>query len=216
MLWQETDSFNPLPTAAADFIVHGAEEMEKSVVESLRRASEMLTAGHVTLETVIGAMLTARTEFWGEFTKLHREMLKIASAEGLPQTDEHTWRRGLGRTDQSLGSGRPDAVWKIQYGRSLLRAYAQKNQSGETDRGGGVSKVGGAMVRTALFEAAHIMPTRATRFSSLKHWALDVAKTSGHEARQGGACPQVGVVFIGCGWMRPTSAGAGPSRWHRR
>ena len=31
--------------------------------------------GHATLETVIGAMLAA---LWNEFTKLHREMLKIA------------------------------------------------------------------------------------------------------------------------------------------
>lgn len=68
----------------------------------------------------------------------------------------------------------------------------KKYQSGETDRDGDVSKVGDAMVRTALFEAAHIMLTRATRFSGLKHWALDVAKTPRHEARQGGPCPQVG------------------------
>lgn len=39
-----------------------------------------LTAGHVLLETVIGAMLTARATLWSEFTKLHREMLKIARA----------------------------------------------------------------------------------------------------------------------------------------
>ena len=68
----------------------------------------------------------------------------------------------------------------------------KKYQSGETDRDGGVSKVGDAMVRTALFEAAHIMLTRATRFSSLKRWALDVAKRRGMKRAQGGSCPQVG------------------------
>ncbi len=40
-----------------------------------------LTAGHATLETVIGAMLVARMALWSEFTKLHREMLKIARAD---------------------------------------------------------------------------------------------------------------------------------------
>ena len=35
------------------------------------------------------------------------------------------------------------------------------------------------MVRTALYEAAHIMLTRATRFSALKRWAMDVAKRRG-------------------------------------
>ena len=34
-------------------------------------------------------------------------------------------------------------------------------------------------MRTALFESAHIMLTRATRFSALKRWALGVAKRRG-------------------------------------
>jgi len=63
----------------------------------------------------------------------------------------------------------------------------KKYQSGETDRDGGVSKVGDAMVRTAPFEAAHIMLTRATRFSSLKRWALEVAKRRGMKRAK--VCP---------------------------
>ena len=35
------------------------------------------------------------------------------------------------------------------------------------------------MVRTALYEGAHILLTRAVRFSSLKRWALEVAKRRG-------------------------------------
>ena len=34
--------------------------------------------------------------------------------------------------------------------------------------------MGDAMVRTALFEAANVMLTRAVRFSTLKAWALRV------------------------------------------
>lgn len=41
----------------------------------------------------------------------------------------------------------------------------KKYQSGETDIDGGITKVGDATMRTALYEAAHIMLTRATRFS---------------------------------------------------
>ncbi len=55
----------------------------------------------------------------------------------------------------------------------------KKYQSGETDLDGGIRRVGDTMVRTALYEAAHIMPTRATRFSALKRWAVDVAKRRG-------------------------------------
>ena len=35
------------------------------------------------------------------------------------------------------------------------------------------------MVRTALYEAANVMLTRAGRFSTLKRWALEVAKRRG-------------------------------------
>ena len=55
----------------------------------------------------------------------------------------------------------------------------RKYQSGETDIDGGITKVGDGMVRTALYEAAHIILTRATRFSALKRWAMDVAKRRG-------------------------------------
>jgi len=55
----------------------------------------------------------------------------------------------------------------------------RKYQSGETDLDSGISRVGDTMVRTALYEAAHIMLTRATRCSALKRWAVDVAKRRG-------------------------------------
>ena len=39
-----------------------------------------------------------------------------------------------------------------------------------------ISKVGDSMVRTALYEASHIMLTRVSRFTALKRWAMEVAK----------------------------------------
>ena len=55
----------------------------------------------------------------------------------------------------------------------------RKYQSGETDRTGRISKVGDAMARSMLFEAANAMLTRATRFSALKAWAVRVASRHG-------------------------------------
>ena len=71
----------------------------------------------------------------------------------------------------------------------------KKHKSGETDRDGGVSKVGDAMVRTALFKSAHIMLTRATRFSSLKHWALNVARRRGMKRAKVTLARKLGVVL---------------------
>src|ERR1700745_3542785 len=70
----------------------------------------------------------------------------------------------------------------------------KKYQSGETDVDGGVSKVGDAMVRTALYEAAHAILTRAIRFSALKRWAMDVAKRRGMK-RASGAGGFLTVIF---------------------
>jgi hypothetical protein len=50
----------------------------------------------------------------------------------------------------------------------------KKYQSGEVDRTGRISKVGDAMVRTALFEAANVMLARAVRFSTLQAIAQPV------------------------------------------
>ena len=55
----------------------------------------------------------------------------------------------------------------------------KKYQSGETDVTGAISKVGDAMARGALYEAAQVMLTRVMRFSALKRWALQVAQRRG-------------------------------------
>lgn len=79
----------------------------------------------------------------------------------------------------------------------------KKYQSGETDRNGGVSKVADTIVRTAIFEAAHIMLTRATRFSSLKRWALEVTKHRVMRRAKVALARKLGVVLHRM-WMDAT------------
>jgi transposase len=55
----------------------------------------------------------------------------------------------------------------------------KKYQSGETDITGRISKTGDKSVRTALYQAAHIILTRTVKASALKHWALRLAKRAG-------------------------------------
>lgn len=155
-----------------------------------------LTAGHATLETVIGAMLAARTALWSEFTKLHREMLKIARADKICRRLMST--PGVGALVALTYRSAVDDP--LRFGNSgTVGAYfgltPKKYQSGETDRDGSVSKVGDAMVRTALFEAAHIMLTRAIRFSSLKRWALNVAQRRGMKRAKVALARKLGVVL---------------------
>jgi len=52
-------------------------------------------------------------------------------------------------------------------------------QSGESDRAGGISRCGDEMMRAMLYEAAHIMLVRSTKWSWLKAWAMQIARRRG-------------------------------------
>ena len=54
-----------------------------------------------------------------------------------------------------------------------------KYQSGEINRTGAISKCGDEMMRVMLYEAAHIMLVRSTKWSWLKAWAMQIAKRRG-------------------------------------
>lgn len=139
-----------------------------------------LIEGHEMLGAVIGAMLQARGALWNEFTRLHRAMLKITRAD--PVCQRLMSAPGVGALVAITYRSAVDDPGRFEKSRTVGAYFGltpKKYQSGETDFDGGVTKVGDAMVRTALYEAAHIMLTRATRFSALKRWAMDVAKRRG-------------------------------------
>jgi transposase len=54
-----------------------------------------------------------------------------------------------------------------------------KYQSGEINRSGSISKCGDDMMRAMLYEAAHTVLVRTTKWSWLKAWAMKIAKTRG-------------------------------------
>jgi transposase len=54
-----------------------------------------------------------------------------------------------------------------------------RDQSGERDRPGAISRCGDEMMRTTLYEAAQILLVRSTRWSWLKAWAMKIARHRG-------------------------------------
>lgn len=71
----------------------------------------------------------------------------------------------------------------------------RRHQSGETDRSGAISRAGDASVRVALFEAAHVLMTRLTRWSKLKAWAVAVAKRRGARRAKVALARKIGIVL---------------------
>jgi transposase len=54
-----------------------------------------------------------------------------------------------------------------------------RDQSGERDRPGAISRCGDEMMRTTLYEAAQVMLLRSSKWSWLKAWAMKIAKHRG-------------------------------------
>src|SRR3954465_2835389 len=141
---------------------------------------EELAAGHEMLGTVIGAMLRTREGLRAEFARLHRRMLAIVR-------DDTVCRRlmtvpGVGALVAITFKAAVDDPGRFRTAEAVGAHFGltpKRYQSGETDVTGGISKVGDAPVRTALYEAANVMLTRSGKFSTLKRSGLEVAKRRG-------------------------------------
>jgi len=71
----------------------------------------------------------------------------------------------------------------------------KKYQSGETDITGRISKIGDKSVRTALYQAAHVILTRPVKASALKSWALRLAKRVGSSKAKVALARKLAVVM---------------------
>jgi transposase len=139
-----------------------------------------LAAGQPMLEQVTEAMLRARDVLRTEVNTLHRKVLAIVRADGV-------CRRlmtvpGVGALTALTFKAAIDDPARFMSSKAVGAHFGltpKKYQSGETDVTGAISKVGDAMARGALYEAAQVMLTRVMRFSALKRWALQVAQRRG-------------------------------------
>ena len=152
-----------------------------------------LVAGHEMLETVIGAMLQAREGLRAEFMRLHRRMLAIVRGDAV-------CRRlmtvpGVGALVAITFKTAVDDPARFRTAKAVGAHFGltpKRYQSGETDVTGGISKVGDAMVRTALYEAANVMLTRTDARLGPQALGHGGRQAPRHEAGEGGAGAQAG------------------------
>jgi transposase len=139
-----------------------------------------LVGGQAMLERVIEPMLRAREALRTEFHALHRAMLAVVRHDGVRRRLMTV--PGVGALVAVTFTSAIDDPARFHHSRAVGAHFGltpKKYQSGETDVTGGISKAGDAMVRAALYEAANVLLTRAGRFSTLKGWALEIAKRRG-------------------------------------
>jgi transposase len=138
-----------------------------------------LCAGQAMLEQIADAMLSARASLQKEFDKLHTAMLAIVRADAVCKRLMSA--PGVGPVVAITYKTAIDDPTRIKKSKSVGALFGltpRKYQSGETDVTGGITRVGDAMVREALYEAANSL-LNVTRFSALKRWGMDVAKRRG-------------------------------------
>src|SRR3954469_17914000 len=155
-----------------------------------------LVAGQAMLETVTGAMLTAREALLAEFMRLHRRMLAIVRADAVCR--RLMTAPGVGALVSITFRTAVDDPGRFRSSKAVGAHFGltpKRYQSGETDVIGGISKVGDAMVRTALYEAANAVLSRSTRFSTLKRWAMEVAKRRGLKRAKVALARKMGTVL---------------------
>jgi transposase len=175
-----------------------------------------LVSGQAMLETVIGSMLAARAALQTEFARLHRSLLALVRADPVCQRLMSV--PGVGAVVAITFRSGIDDPSRFRRSRDVGPHFGltpRKYQSGELDVTGSISKVGDRMVRTALYEAASVMLTRTVRMSSLKSWAMAVAKRRGTKKARVALARKLGVVLhriwidgTSFRWTNETSAAA--------
>jgi transposase len=136
-----------------------------------------LVNGHATLEAVADALLAVHAVLLREFAGLERRVRQAA------RTDERVRLLmsvpGVGVIVGLTYASAIDDAGRFKSSKMVGPHFGltpKKYQSGETDYSGRISKIGDSSVRTALYEAAHAILTRAVKGSTLKSWAAKLAK----------------------------------------
>jgi transposase len=139
-----------------------------------------LVEGHSTLTVVAEALLAARETLGAQLRDLEKRLRHQARADERAQLLMTV--PGVGVIVALTFAAAVDDPGRFRSSKTVGAHFGltpKKYQSGETDVTGRISKIGDAGVRTALYEAAHIILTRPVKGSALKSWAARIANRAG-------------------------------------
>ena len=139
-----------------------------------------LVEGQPSLEVIAQALLAVRATLRREFNDFEKRLRGMARNNTRARLLMST--PGVGTIVALTFAAAIDDPSRFKSSKTVGAYFGltpTRYQSGETDVTGGISKVGDGMVRAALYEAATTMLRPMTRFSALKHWAMQVAKRRG-------------------------------------
>jgi transposase len=155
-----------------------------------------LVAGQATLEAIAAAMLAAHEVLLREFNGFERRMRTMARMDARARLLMSA--PGVGAIVALTYVSAIDDPARFKSSKAVGAHFGltpKKYQSGETDFTGRISKIGDASVRTALYEAAHVMLVRAVKGSGLKSWAMKLARRAGMKKAKVALARKLAVVL---------------------
>jgi transposase len=169
-----------------------------------------LVAGQTMLEAIVEPLLQVRGTLREQHAILHRRLLRLVRDDAVcqplmtaslaPSADVVSARsaKGVGPVVAMTFKTAVDDPGRFARSKAVGAYFGlvpRKYQSGEIDRTGRITKVGDAMMRTALFEAANVMLSRTVRFSALKAWAMRIAARHGMKKAKVALARKLAVVL---------------------
>lgn len=155
-----------------------------------------LVEGHPTLLAVADALLLARATLGEQLGKLQKRLVSLARDDTRARLLMST--PGVGVLVALTYVAAIDDPARFRSSKAVGAHFGltpKKYQSGETDVTGRISKIGDASVRTALYEAANVILTRPVKGSSLKSWAMRLAKRAGMRKAKVALARKLAVVL---------------------
>jgi transposase len=171
-----------------------------------------LVAGQATLEAIAAAMLAAHEVLLREFNGFERRMRTTARTDARVRLLMSA--PGVGPIVALTFVSAVDDPARFKSSKAVGAHFGltpKRYQSGETDVTGRISKIGDASVRTALYEAAHVMLVRPVKGSGLKSWAMKLAKRAGMKKAKVALARKLAVILHRM-WIDGTSFVFHPSK----
>jgi transposase len=139
-----------------------------------------LVADHPDLAAIVEPLLIARRVLREQLGVLHRQLLEIVRQDEVCRRLMTT--PGVGPVVALTFRATVDVPSRFNNSKAVGAALGltpRRQQSGEIDRMGGISKSGDAMMREMLFEAALVLMTHSRKWSWLKAWGMKIARHRG-------------------------------------
>lgn len=165
---------------------------------SLRFAARIneLVAGHPSLEAIAAALVAVHEVLLRELKGLEKRVRTMGRSDARARLLMST--PGVGVVISLTYVSAIDDPARFKSSKNVGAHYGmtpRKYQSGETDITGRISKVGDKSVRTALYQAAHIILTKPVKSSTLKSWAMKLAKRVGMQKAKVALARKLAVIM---------------------